>query len=156
MVTYNNDNSGLAFIDCIYDLTSEQHNTDTIISYPETCVSHHQAPPTLRPTRPCLTLPTEFRAAVSQARQQQYCHCSGYQVDERLRRRNTDTSPVRRASGLEGDTFLGDSPEHFSGPSRYLVVPIVTCWSMLCMFCLRLCCYSAKFGPHGSCHNKNI
>ena len=42
----------------------------------------------------------------------------GYQVDERLRRRNTDTSPTRRASGLEGDTPLGplgDSPDRFSG-----------------------------------------
>ncbi|KAL3130919.1 hypothetical protein ABBQ38_000246 [Trebouxia sp. C0009 RCD-2024] len=43
---------------------------------------------------------------------------AGYQVDERLRRRNTDTSPARRASGLEGDTSLGDSPEHFSGDSQ--------------------------------------
>lgn len=40
---------------------------------------------------------------------------SGYQVDERLRRRNTETSPARRASGLEGDTCLDDSPDHFSG-----------------------------------------
>ncbi|DBA83999.1 hypothetical protein WJX77_002401 [Trebouxia sp. C0004] len=43
---------------------------------------------------------------------------AGYQVDERLRRRNTETSPARRASGLEGDTCLDDSPDHFSGDSQ--------------------------------------
>jgi hypothetical protein len=45
---------------------------------------------------------------------------SGYQVDERLRRRNTETSPARRASGLEGDTCLDDSPDHFSGTCKFL------------------------------------
>ncbi|DBA90068.1 TPA: hypothetical protein ACH3X2_004330 [Trebouxia sp. C0005] len=43
---------------------------------------------------------------------------AGYQVDERLRRRNTETSPARRASGLEGDTCLDDSHDHFSGDSQ--------------------------------------
>lgn len=43
---------------------------------------------------------------------------AGYQIDERLRRRNTETSPARRASGLDGDTYLGDSPELLSGDSQ--------------------------------------
>ena len=34
--------------------------------------------------------------------------CAGYQIDDRLRRRNTDTSPAR-GNGLEGDTCLGTS-----------------------------------------------
>lgn len=33
---------------------------------------------------------------------------TGYQIDERLRRRNTETSPARRGSGLDGDTSLAD------------------------------------------------
>lgn len=36
-------------------------------------------------------------------------------MDERLRRRNTDMSPARRGSGLEGDTCLDDNPDNFSG-----------------------------------------
>ena len=40
---------------------------------------------------------------------------AGYQIDERLRRRNTDTSPAQRASGLDGDICLEGTSDQFTG-----------------------------------------
>ena len=40
---------------------------------------------------------------------------TGYQIDERLRRRNTDLSPARRASGLDGDTYLEGTSDQYTG-----------------------------------------
>lgn len=74
----------------------------------------------------------------------------GYQIDERLRRRNTETSPARRASGLDGDTYLGDSPELLSGDNLRLRPCLLT---LICIMELDLVyCFCQSLADTHSIH----
>lgn len=69
---------------------------------------------------------------------------AGYQVDERLRRRNTETSPARRSSGLEGDTCLGNHTDGLLGGAALLtdqqsVKQALHCYTLLLSRCCPTC-----------------